>query len=187
MSADTRNTDEFMRLFSLYSKNIYSYITILVPSRVDAEDLFQETNRTLWTKFDKYRAGPDENFRAWALRIAQLTIMNYRKREKLRRRLFSDQVYDCVNEAAMVVIDSVEPRFDALFDCCRKLPDQDRRLIAARYHSGATVEAISDQTGQSVHSVYRALRRIHQWLFECIQEFRQTDEQISPDAEDRKS
>jgi RNA polymerase sigma-70 factor, ECF subfamily len=187
MSTDTRNTDEFMRLFSLYAKNIYSYITILVPGRADAEDLFQETNRTLWTKFNQYRHGPDENFRVWAVRIAQLKVLNYRKREKLRRKLFSDHVYDYVNEAALAVIDSAEPRSDALFDCCRKLPDKDRRLIAARYHSGTTVEAIANQAGQSVHSVYRALRRIHQWLFECIQEFQQTDEQIPLDAEDQNS
>ncbi len=187
MSKDARNTDEFVRLFSLYAKNIYSYITILVPSRADAEDPFQETNQTLWAKFGQYRHGPDENFRAWAVRIAQLKIMNYRKHEKLRRRLFSDHVCDYVNEAALVLIDSVEPHLDALDECRRKLPDQDRQLIAARYRAGATVEAIADKTGQSVHSVYRALRRIHQWLFECIQEFQQANQQIPPDAEDQKS
>ena len=96
-------------------------------------------------------------------------------------------VCDYVNEAALVLIDSVEPHLDALDECRRKLPDQDRQLIAARYRAGATVEAIADKTGQSVHSVYRALRRIHQWLFECIQEFQQANQQIPPDAEDQKS
>ena len=64
MRTTAKNTDEFVRLFSLYAKTIYSYIRILVRSNVDAEDLFQETSRTLWAKFDEYRPGPDDNFRA---------------------------------------------------------------------------------------------------------------------------
>ena len=64
------NTDEFVRLFSLYAKSVYSYIHVLVPTHADAEDLFQETSRTMWQKFGQYGPGPDEGFRAWALRIA---------------------------------------------------------------------------------------------------------------------
>jgi IS30 family transposase len=67
------------------------------------------------------------------------------------------------------MVDSLNPRSVALDDCYAKLSEEDRRLIDARYQIGATVEVIAAQLGRSVHSVYRSLRRIHQWLFECIQ------------------
>jgi RNA polymerase sigma-70 factor, ECF subfamily len=170
-----RDTDEFVRLFSLWTNSVYSYIHVLVPTHADAEDLFQETSRTLWEKFGEYRPGPDANFRAWALRIAQIEVLRYRQREGRRHSLFGDRLYDALNEAVLAAIDSIDPRLAALGDCYRKLPDDDRLLIDARYRVGATVEAIAAQTGRSAHSIYRALRRIHQSLFDCVEEVRQEE------------
>ena len=162
------NTDEFVRLFSLYAKSIYSYIHVLVPTHADAEDLFQETSRTLWQKFAQYRPGPDEGFRAWALRIAQLEVLAYRRRTKRHQALFNDQLYQIIHEAGTAAAGSVNARLELLADCYRKLSDEDRQLVAARYRSGDRVEAIAAQLGRSVDAVYRALRRIHQRLFLCI-------------------
>jgi RNA polymerase sigma-70 factor, ECF subfamily len=168
MDSGTKTSD-FLQLFSLHSPRIYSYIHILVPNHADAEDLFQETSQTLWEKFDQYRPGADEGFRAWALRIAQLNVLHYRQCNQRRRILFSEHVYDSMNKAALTAIGSTGVRFESLDDCCRKLSDQQQQLIDARYQTGATVEAIAAQTGRSVHAVYRDLRRIHQLLFDCIQ------------------
>jgi RNA polymerase sigma-70 factor, ECF subfamily len=176
-----RNTDEFVRLFSLWTNGIYSYIHVLVPSHADAEDIFQETSRTLWEKFGEYRPGPDAGFRAWALRIAQIEVLRYRQRAGRRHKLFSDQLHGALIEAVLAAIDTIDPRLAALGDCYRKLPDDDRVLINARYRVGATVEAIAAETGRSVHSIYRALRRIHQALFECVEEARERgDEERRP-------
>jgi RNA polymerase sigma-70 factor (ECF subfamily) len=58
------NTPEFIRLLSLHTSSIYTYIRVLIPNRTDAEDVFQETSRTLWEKFDEYQPGTDSHFRA---------------------------------------------------------------------------------------------------------------------------
>jgi RNA polymerase sigma-70 factor, ECF subfamily len=180
------NTNEFLRLFSLHSPRIYSYIHILVPNHADAEDLFQETSQTLWEKFDQYRPGPDEDFRAWALRIAQLNVLHYRQRNKRRQTLFSQHVYDSLGEAALKAVGSARTRFESLDDCYRKLSDHERQVIDARYQTGATVETIAARMGRSVHSVYRDLRRIHQLLFECIQGMERQERQPLPIEEDRQ-
>jgi RNA polymerase sigma-70 factor (ECF subfamily) len=163
-----RNTDEFVRLFSLWAKPVYSYIHILVPHHSDAEDLFQETSRTLWAKFDQYQPGPDDNFRTWAIRIARFKVMHYRRLRGRNRVRFVDQLDESLSEAASTMAGSLNAQFEALDDCYAKLSAEDQQLIDARYQIGATVEAIAAQLGQSVHSVYRSLRRIHQWLFDCI-------------------
>jgi RNA polymerase sigma-70 factor (ECF subfamily) len=171
----SRNTDEFVRLFSLYTNNVYSYIHVVVPIHADAEDVFQETSRTLWQKFGEYRPGPDDSFRAWALRIAQIEVLRYRQREGRRQRLFSRELHESLHESALAAVNSMDWRFEALGDCYRKLAEDDRRLLDARYQAGSTVEAIAAAAGRSVHSVYRALRRIHESLFDCVRQARQPE------------
>ncbi len=174
-----RNTDEFVRLFSLYTNSIYSYIHLLVPIHADAEDVFQETSRTLWQKYSEYQPGPDVTFRAWALRIAQLEVLRYRQRQGRRGRLFSDQLQAALDNAAALTIEALQPRFEVLDDCYQRLPEDDRRLIDARYRRGSSVETLAGELDRSVHSVYRALRRIHQSLFECMSRALRDGEELS--------
>jgi RNA polymerase sigma-70 factor, ECF subfamily len=163
-----RDTDEFIRLFSQHASNVCTYIHVLVPNYTDAEDIFQETSRALWHKFGEYQGGPDSGFRAWALRIAQIEVLSYRRRERRKRKLFSDQAYAALDHAADVAMGKLDARIETLSDCYHKLAEDDRRLIDARYRIGLAVETIAAELGRSVHSVYRALRRIHVSLFDCI-------------------
>jgi RNA polymerase sigma-70 factor, ECF subfamily len=156
-------------LFSLHTNSIYAYIHVLLPTHADAEDVFQETSRTLWEKFGEYRCGPDEGFHLWALRIAKIEVLRHRQREGRRRKFFSDRLQGLLDEMAQATVGSLDLRFDSLGDCYRKLSEDDRQLVGARYRLGVSVEAIAAEMGRSVHSIYRALRRIHQWLFDCVQ------------------
>lgn len=171
------NTSEFIRLFSLHTSSIYTYIRVLIPNRADAEDVFQETSQTLWEKFAEYRPGPDSNFRAWALRIAQLKSLTYRRGERRKRKLFSDEAYAALDQAAWTAMESIDLRLEPLEDCYRKLPEDDRRLLNTRYRVGSAVEAIAIEMGRSAHSIYRALRRIHGTLFDCVRRFQQEERQ----------
>ena len=174
-----RNTDEFVRLFALYTNNIYSYIHVLTPIHADVEDIFQETSRTLWEKFGEYTPGPDATFLAWAIGVARIEVFRYRQREGQRHRLFTDRLHAVLDEATVAAMDSLDSRLESLEDCYQKLSQDDRRLIEARYCVGATVEAIAAELGRSVHSVYRALRRIHQTLFDCIRQAQNQEERRS--------
>lgn len=175
--APTRNTDEFVRLFSLYTNNIYSYIHVLAPAHADAEDVFQETSRTLWEKFGEYQPGTDTGFLAWALAIARIEVLRHRQREGRRHSLFSDRLHEVLDQATLAAMDSVDSRIESLGDCYGKLPSDDRQLVDARYGRETAVEIIAAELGRSVHSVYRALRRIHRALFDCVRQTQRHEEQ----------
>jgi hypothetical protein len=78
-------------------------------------------------------------------------------------------LYDVLDNAASVAIESLDSRLEDLGGCYDKLPMDDRHLIDARFRSGVTVEAIAAELARSIHSVYRSLRRIYKTLFDCVQ------------------
>ena len=129
----------------------------------------------LWQKFDQRRARSENAFHAWALRIAQIEVLSYRKRQRRRGEILTDDLYQLVSEATLATAGSVNARLETLRDCCDKLPDVDQQLLRVRYETDASVAEIACRTGRSADSVYRSFRRIHEWLFECIEDVEQEE------------
>jgi DNA-directed RNA polymerase specialized sigma24 family protein len=107
-----------------------------------------------------------------------MKALTYRRRERRRRKLFSDEAYAVLDQVALMAVESLDLRLDALGDCYRKLPADDRHLISARYRVGLAVEALATEMGRSVHSIYRALRRIHGELFDCVQHLQHEERKL---------
>lgn len=164
--AESVDRDEFARLLSRYSRQIFGFILVLSPNRSDAEDIFQETSVELWRKFTSFQ--PGTNFRAWAYQVAYYEVLDYRRRRG-RRQLLDDEAFQVLaRDALLLTTETSSQREDALTECLKKIPKADRRLIERRYRMGLTPNQIAEQTSRSVHSVYRALTRIHRALSECI-------------------
>ncbi len=159
-------TKRFVALLTRYSKRIYSLLRTLVPNQADAEDLFQDVSATLWEKFDTFREGSD--FRAWAFQIAHYKVLNFRQRRGRRPQLFGDGLVEKLAGERLVLDEALEARCGALADCYQKLSAEDRELLDLRYAEEATVPAVAAQTGRSIDFVYKALRRIHGALYQCI-------------------
>ncbi|MCK4629078.1 MAG: hypothetical protein KAT56_08735, partial [Sedimentisphaerales bacterium] len=62
---DISNTERFLKLLMANDKRIYAFILTLVPGRIDADDLMQETVTIMWRKFDDFEPGRD--FVAWGI------------------------------------------------------------------------------------------------------------------------
>ena len=77
---ESDRTREFLALHSRHARWIYGYLVSMVHHQADAEDLFSETTATLWEKFDEFE--PDTEFRAWACRVAQLKVLEWRKKQR---------------------------------------------------------------------------------------------------------
>jgi RNA polymerase sigma-70 factor, ECF subfamily len=158
--------DEFVRLFSVHSQRIYEFILMLVIRRADADEIFQETCLVLWNKFDSY--DPTGSFYAWACKIAYLKILALRRASR-RLHLFSEEVLGVLADKALACADELGMRREALDECLERLSAADRELIEQRYYGRCTPKEIAAATSRSVYSVYRALCRIHNSLFECVE------------------
>ncbi len=158
--------EEFARLFSRNARRIYGFIMTLVFNHHDAEEVFQNTNVVLWNKFADFE--PGSNFFAWASRIAYYEMLSLMK-QKRRSRTFSDEALELLADQAVTLSDQSSQRYEALEECLAHLTAPDRELLQQRYFYERPPKQIAALQARSVHSVYRALSRIHNALLNCVQ------------------
>jgi RNA polymerase sigma-70 factor (ECF subfamily) len=159
----------FLRLFLQNERRLYAYIVTLLPNRADADDVLQEASLVMWDKFDEHT--PPDDFAAWGCRIAYFKVLDFYKKCQRSRVKFSQAMLERVAETAIeqAGVLQLDARRDALAGCIEKLSARDRDLLARRFTAGATTQSTSEQVGRSVDAVYKALARVRQALFECVQ------------------
>ena len=167
--------EEFARLFSRNARRIYGFIMTLVFNHHDAEEVFQNTSVVLWNKFGDFETGSD--FFAWASRVAYYEVLSLMKQRR-RSRASSDEALEVLATEAVAVSDRSSDRYEALEECLGRLSTDDRALLRERYFSQRAPKQIASVQARSVHSVYRALARIHTLLLECVQR-RMTREELA--------
>ncbi len=165
-SVDSQRTEEFLKLLLANHKLIYAFILSLVHNCTDADDIMQETTAVMWRKFNEYRTGTD--FVAWSVTVAKYKVLSFRKKQANSRIQFSDTALEALLEDTASMLTKMDCRLQALQSCISKLRPNDRVLVQMRYEQDATPKSIADNIGKSVHSVYKALARVHNALLQCI-------------------
>lgn len=165
----TRNVrhEEFMRLFLSCEPRIFAFIRSLVFSRVDADDILQETALVLWEKFEQFE--PGTRFDRWAFRIAHFQVMYHRQKKARDRLRFSDTLVELLGEDMVAESQNLEETQAALAHCLDQLPEVDHALIRQRYRGHATNRDVARDSGRSESAISRALNRIYMKLHLCIE------------------
>jgi len=167
VSDDLARGERFTRLLLKHQQRLLGFIVTLVPDWNDADDILQETASVMWRRFDEFDEGT--NFGAWAMTIARYQVLDHRKRFARRRRGFSDESVELLADDLEADAEAEDARHEALQHCLTKLTPRDRELIDLRYEQGATAQVVADRVGRSADAVYKALRRIHAALLDCIE------------------
>jgi RNA polymerase sigma-70 factor (ECF subfamily) len=169
------NEEDFIRLMSSCQKRLFLYLRGLLFSRDLAEETLQDTNVILWRKRAEYE--PGTNFVAWACQIAFFEACRARRDQRRNLPVFSDVfLADFAPDllAAAEASDSLEKQLE---DCIKELKLRDREILERRYAAGSNTKTVAESMGCSIDAIYRALRRIHETLFNCITSKRQKEDQ----------
>ena len=158
---------DFLKLLTKSQNAIFSYILTLVPNKLNAEDVYQDTVSTLWEKFDSYQAGT--NFEVWACVIAKYKTLHYIRKNMNSKILFTGDAIELLDSTLGEFIDHFDERTDALKRCLKKQTPHNRRVLKMRYENGWPVKKIAAVFEQSVQGVYKQLNRIHITLMTCIE------------------
>jgi RNA polymerase sigma-70 factor (ECF subfamily) len=160
---------QFLRLFLQNQRRLYAYILTLLPNRADADDVLQETSLAMWDRFDA--DSPPTDFLAWGRGFAYHKVLDfYKKAERAKARLSRVFVQRLAETAAAQAEGlQLDARREALARCVEKLTPRDRDLLTRRFADGATTQSTSQQVGRSVEAVYKALAKLRESLFDCVQ------------------
>jgi RNA polymerase sigma-70 factor, ECF subfamily len=159
-------SEEFVRAFTQCQRSLYLFILPLVTTNADAEEVLQETNVVMLSKWTQFE--PGTNFPAWSRAIARLEVFRFRRSRHHRVLLLGDDVVGLLAERLNEQPNESELRRDALTKCIAKLRTQDQEIIRRRYTTGLTGDDVALQLGRPANSVYQSLGRIRRVLLECI-------------------
>lgn len=159
----------YLRLLMGNQHQIYSYILKRIPNSSDADDIMQEVAIILWEKFDQFQ--PGTNFAAWAITIARNKVLNFIRKNRNDRILFSTQTIEMLDDHTSDNKRDKKVKSEIggiLKKCVSKLPENDRGLLQMRYSMDITIKALAGRIGRPVHGLYSSLARIHNTLVDCV-------------------
>ena len=158
---------EFITLLTSHQRRLYAFILSLVRDPVNADDVLQETNLTLWRKWADFELGTD--FLAWSFAVARFQVMAFRKKTQRSKLVFDDDLVSTLADEAEEALADHDQRRAALAKCLGRLKPDQRDLISRRYQPGACVNDMADGLGRSPKAVSEMLRRIRKNLQTCIE------------------
>jgi RNA polymerase sigma-70 factor, ECF subfamily len=159
--------EDFVRILTQSQRALYLFILPMVGRPADAEEVLQETNVVIWSKW--FQFDPGTNFLAWGRAIARLEVFRFRRNRHHRMKLLGDEVVDLIADRSETQMVDAELRRDALTRCIEKLRDKDRELIRERYSGDISGDEIAERLGRPANSVYQSIGRIRKTLLECVQ------------------
>ena len=149
-----------------HQRAMFAYIFSIIPNKSNADDILQETCLTIHEKFDDFEE--DSNFLLWANRIAYWKIREARLKFARSKVVFDERVVEVLNDTANELINEEDERHEALANCLQKLKDRDRQMIKIRYEPDGGVEEAAKVSNRSLAATYKALYRVKDALFQCI-------------------
>lgn len=165
IEAAQQDPSRFAELYELHFERVYAYIARRVPNRVSAQDLtsyvFHQALANLG-KF-KWRGTP---FAAWLFRIAANSIADHSRR--MAREVTDTDLETRVTADRQVIdLEAVE-RTARLFKLVNQLPEDQRRVISARFVEEKSIKAIANELGRTEGAVkqlqFRALQSLRTQL-----------------------
>ena len=156
----------FVQLLAKHQCALNSFVSSLVPTRADAEDVLQETSLALWKKWPDYDVARD--FFRWASGIAHIEVLRHRRKAATDRLWFNEELIELLSFEMMENSELFDLRRDALESCVKKLPAPDQSLLELRYQSGMSVDKVADSLGRTTRTIHRTMARIRRLLHHCI-------------------
>jgi len=160
---------EFELLLAEHQNAVKYFVRSLLPGYHGADDVSQEVLLTLWNKREQFE--PGTNFRAWAFRVAQLHVMNQRR--KLARGkwlIFDEEMMERLEpEVFLAETDQLEAEQNALEKCMQSLDPEDRELLHTRYATKDSLETYAQEKGVPPGTLKARLFRLRAGLRRCIE------------------
>jgi RNA polymerase sigma-70 factor (ECF subfamily) len=146
---------------------LLGYVVSIVRDPDLAEDVFQNVAVVV---LDKAGAvARDEDFPAWARRVARLESLTALRKRKRAPELLDHSVLEMLEGHWSATETAPAPARKALRECVERLSPYARQLIHMRYVENLSALAVAERLNRSPNTIYVALSRTYRHLAGCVQ------------------
>lgn len=142
----TRNKDEFIRIYEKFFDTIYRVAFLVMKNQQDTSDITQDVFYKFYTNLKEFNG--DEHIKAWLLTCAHNACMDF-FRSKHRKTSDIDEAIDI----------GVEFEVDETLEVLLKLPEKYKTPIYMYYYEGYDTKEISKLLNISHSTVRIQLKR----------------------------
>jgi RNA polymerase sigma-70 factor, ECF subfamily len=146
---------------------LLGYIASIVRDPDLAEDVFQNVALVVLDKADA--VARDEEFPAWARRVARLESLAALRKRRRAPELLDQSVLELLEDEWSAGDAGPVAARKALRECVEKLSPYARELIRLRYVDGLSGQAVAERLNRSANTVYVALSRTYRHLAGCVE------------------
>jgi RNA polymerase sigma-70 factor, ECF subfamily len=174
IGGSAEHSESVMRLYSQHQRWLFVYLTTLVGSVDDAEDLMQEVCVVMWQQHQRFELGT--NFAAWLSVIAYHQVQKFWRKQKQQRRFVNPEIVEQLAEQVPKDRELLDRKRQLLRDCVGGLKLADQQLLSAIYgESAVTIRQLSKELSQPERRMYKTVARIRRRLFECVRKKMRAD------------
>jgi RNA polymerase sigma-70 factor, ECF subfamily len=162
------DSEQFVERFVRVQSQVYGYIVTLLPTRADADDIFQQTSLLLWQKRSQY--DPSRDFLRWACGIAHNLVRNHLRRHRHEKVYLSDGLMEKLCEVRHAAAKRIETKLQRLTDCLDRLAPEQRELLELCYLGTEPIKTVANNRQVDPSVLYKRLDRIRWTLMDCMDE-----------------
>jgi RNA polymerase sigma-70 factor (ECF subfamily) len=166
-TTDADDSSAFVVELAANTRRLYVYISTLLPSPSEAEDVFQQTCLALWRKRQLY--SPERPFLAWAYGFARNEVLRHARKSRSSLRYLSQELLEEIasrEEAASST--GEEARRSALDSCLEQMLAPQRALLERCYQGTESIKDIAGKMRISPAALTMRLQRLRHALAKCI-------------------
>lgn len=153
-------------LLGRHKTRLYNYIIRIIRDEDLANDIFQEAFMKVITTIKQGRYTPDGKFASWLTRIAHNIIIDHYRADKGYAVVSADAAaddkdllnrMDLAEETIedLLVANTIRDDIRAMI---RRLPREQRQVLAMRYYRDLSFKEIAERTGVSINTALGRMR-----------------------------
>ena len=161
-----KQTKQFLDLYGTAYSRIFACIFSLLPNKIEADEVMQETSMVLWRRFGDF--DPEADFVRWACGIACNQIRKLRRERSRSGLQISNEAWERVAAVRDRQTESLDSRQSFLKECVKKLQETDRILLSHSCKRTTSLKQVAEELNRPVNTVYKAMKRIRIALKQCV-------------------
>jgi RNA polymerase sigma-70 factor (ECF subfamily) len=158
----------FMSAFLPAERSLRAYLLSATGDPHAADDLLQEVAAVLWEKFAEFDAR--RRFTTWALGVARLEVLKWRRQQARRREVLSPETIDLLSRTSSEHVETSDDFTHLLRRCLAKLSDAARRAIRLKYFERLKIHQVATRMDRRTPAVEMLLVRSRRALRRCFEQ-----------------